>query len=314
MHTVGILKNLWKNKAVVRALFDSEHSENFIFVRYFRPGHFYSPLPDLAELRRTANTVFDRSAKSVEAVDLNETRQVELFRDFCDLYQELPFAERQAAGVRYYLDNPFFSYGDGVILYSFMRHFRPKRIIEVGSGFSSANMLDVSDRFFESPVEFTFIEPRPERLYSLLSQTDRKRCRIETQPVQEIDRRVFDSLEENDILFVDSSHIGRIHSDVLHLLFNILPRLRAGVIVHFHDIAWPFEYPEHWVYAGRAFNEAYFLRAFLQYNSAFEILYFNSFMATHHCEAIRNAMPLVLGVPSTKETEGNVSLWLRKTN
>jgi hypothetical protein len=196
-----------------------------------------------------------------------------------------------------------------------LRHFRPRRLIEVGSGFSSAAMLETRDRFFPGQLEFTFIEPYPERLYSLLSDDDRRVCRILAQPVQDVDLSVFDALGENDILFVDSSHIGRVHSDLLHILFNVLPRLQKGVIVHFHDILWPFEYPRNWIESeGRAYNEAYFLRAFLQYNPAFEVLYFNDFMKVHHRDEVIKALPLAMKQPTQGVTEGSSSLWLRKVS
>ena len=303
------LKQLWKNKVVVRELLSSQ---NFVFVSDYLPGHFHSPIPDLREIDANVDAIFDRSCKTVSAVNLNEGEQLRLLHAFAATYTEMPFQKKPTPGYRYYLDNPFFSFGDGVILYSFLRHFRPKRVIEIGAGFSSAAMLDVRDYFFDTPIKFTFIEPRPERLHAVLTEKDKKVCQIETKLVQQVDIRLFEDLEENDILFVDSSHVGKIHSDVSHILFNIFPRLKAGVIVHIHDVPWPFEYPEKWVREGRAYNEAYLLRAFLQYNAAFEILFFNSFIARHHAELIKRVMPQLLEVPSTKETEGNSSIWLRK--
>jgi len=173
-------------------------------------------------------------------------------------------------------------------------------------------MLDISDRFFGSAVDFTFVEPHPERLYGLLSAADRLRCRIEEKPVQEVGRQVFDRLGENDILFVDSSHVAKAYSDLLHILFNILPHLQRGVIVHFHDVPWPFEYPHRWVEGGRAWNEAYFLRAFLQYNPAFEIVYFNDFVAQQQPARLAQQIPLSIQPSSFADTVSNTSLWLRK--
>ena len=195
-----------------------------------------------------------------------------------------------------------------------MRQFQPRRIVEVGSGFSSAAMLDVNDRFLGRKLQFTFIEPYPDRLNSLLSAGDKSSCKILVKGVQQVELDAFQSLEENDFLFVDSSHVGKSHSDVLHILFEILPRLNKGVLVHFHDVMWPFEYPQSWLEEGRAFNEAYFLRAFLQHNSAFEVLFFNSFMMAQHAELLRIKMPRMLKSPSTPETIGNSSLWLRKVS
>ena len=303
------LRQVWENKAVLRALLDSE---NFAFVRDYPPGHFYSPIPDLRELREQTSARCEQGIENLPGIELNEARQLEMVDAFAQFYGELPFPDKQSRQFRYFFDNPFFSYGDGVILYSFLRSFRPMRVVEVGSGFSSAEMLDVNDVFFDRAVEFIFIEPRPERLYSLLSEEEKGSYRIEVKPVQRVETAVFRSLAENDVLFIDSSHVGKSHSDVLHILFEILPRLNKGVLVHFHDVMWPFEYPQSWLEEGRAFNEAYFLRAFLQHNSAFEVLFFNSFMMAQHAELLRVRMPRMLKSPSTPETIGNSSLWLRK--
>lgn len=305
----SLLRNVWARRVALRGVLDSD---NFAFVRDFPPGHFYSPLPDLAEVLQNAAAVFDSSHRELKGVNLNENEQKRLLLILAKFYPDLPFKADRIPQHRYFLDNPFFSFGDGIILYSLMRCFKPARVIEVGSGFSSAEMLDVNDRFFENGIDFTFIEPYPERLYGLLSAEDRKRCKVKVLPVQQVDPSVFSALEENDILFVDSSHVGKIRSDVLHLLFEILPQLKRGVIVHFHDVLWPFEYPRNWLEGGRAWNEAYFLRAFLQYNCSFEILYFNSFMAIHQSKALQMMMPLVLKTPSANDTVGNSSLWLRK--
>jgi hypothetical protein len=104
---------------------------------------------------------------------------------------------------------------------------------------------------------------------------------------------------------VDSTHVLKTRSDVNYILFEILPGFAPGVYVHYHDVYYPFEYTREWVYAGRAWNEVYALRAFLQYNTVFEIVYFNSFFATFHRERLRAAMPLCAMHPGS-------SLWLRK--
>jgi len=173
-------------------------------------------------------------------------------------------------------------------------------------------MLDFDEHCPDSNIEFTFVEPNPTRLRGLLSERDLQRCTLEVGPVQGCRSDVFDMLEENDCVFIDSSHVAKTGSDVVYLVFDVLPRLAAGVLVHVHDILWPFEYPRAWIEAGRAYNEAYMIRAFLQYNAAFEVLYFNSFMAKAHAPLLRATMPDVLRLPSSPETEGNSSLWLRR--
>lgn len=243
---------------------------------------------------------------------MNEEIQNEFANLFIEFYQEIPFSEKKNNHDRYYFDNLYFTYGDAISLYSMIRIFQPKRIIEIGSGFSSAEMLDINDRFFAYRMRLTFIEPYPERLLMLLRDQDGEIVTIKEKRVQQVPKDIFSELSANDILFIDSSHVAKTASDVLYILFDILPCLSAGVLVHFHDILWPFEYPNIWINEGRAWNEAYFVRAFLQYNTTFEILFFNSFMEVHHSKFLLDRLPLMLKVPSIKTTLGNTSLWLRK--
>jgi predicted O-methyltransferase YrrM len=303
------VRQLWANKRVLRDLLNSQE---YIFVRDFLPGHFYSPIPNLRDALNSVTTDQTGAVMAMPAINVNEASQTRLIELFSQFYPELPFPDKATEGARYYLDNPFFSYGDGIILYCLMRQFQPRRIVEVGSGFSSAAMLDVNDWFFGRKLQFTFIEPSPDRLNSLLSDGDKNSCNIVVNNVQHLEQDVFQSLDENDFLFVDSSHVGKTGSDVLHLLFRILPSLQKGVIVHFHDILWPFEYPKSWLQEGRAWNETYFLRAFLEYNSAFEVLFFNSFMAMQCRDIVSSKIPRVLSPSSFDETIPNSSLWLRK--
>lgn len=286
-------------------------SENLAFVKFSPLGHFYSPIPNLREIKKNSVLIFDQSAISLDSISIADDQQVKLLQLFRQFYREIPFSDKKVAHLRYYFDNAYFSYGDGFILYSFLRYWKPKRVIEIGSGYSSALMLDVNDSFFNNKINFTFIEPYTERLQRLLTQRDG--VNIEPIPVQEVALEKFSNLEENDILFIDSSHVAKIGSDVLHIIFNIFPLLKRGVIIHFHDILWPFQYPKKWVKGGRAWNEAYFVRAFLQNNSEFEILYFNSYMETHHKQTLKGMAPICLKHPSSKVTVGNSSLWLRRT-
>jgi hypothetical protein len=99
--------------------------------------------------------------------------------------------------------------------------------------------------------------------------------------------------------------VSRIGSDVNHLLFNVLPQLRAGCVIHFHDIFWPFEYPEDWVRQGYAWNEAYLVRAFLQYNQAFEVVLFNNYLTERHPDRVAALAPRLARGQSS-------SLWIRK--
>ncbi len=220
-------------------------------------------------------------------------------------YKNLPYTEHKQPKWRYYYHNQAFSYADAIWLYSMLREFAPGRIIEVGSGFSSCVMLDTAGTFLRKQPEMLFIDPNPQRLYDNMGTPVPGNVRVMPQEVQSVPMETFDALQDGDILFLDSSHVGKIGSDLLHLLFAVLPRLARGVLVHFHDIFYPFEYPLDWVKGGCAWNENYFVRSFLQYNDAFEILLFGDFLGKKHPELLRERMPLCL-----KNTGG--SLWLRK--
>ena len=277
------------------------------------PGHFYSPVVDIEYIRRRENRIFNSDVLTVCGIDLQDGRQNELLDAFITYYADLPFPEEPSDKFRYHFNNDFFAYSDGVCLYSMLRHARPKRLIEIGSGYSSALALDINDLFFERAIEFTFIEPYPDRLESLLTAKDKQseKVKVVRSFVQEIPISTFQSLEAGDILFIDSTHVSKTGSDVNHLLFNVLPSLNVGVHVHFHDIFYPFEYPSAWVYSGRSWNEVYLLRAFLQYNSTFRISYFNSYMEQMCREKISKCMPLCLRKPSKKLTIPG-SIWIER--
>ena len=174
--------------------------------------------------------------------------------------------------LRYYSANHYFTKGCAQILQCMMCTVRPNRIIEVGSGFSTAVMLDVNEHCFSNTIHISSIEPHSDRLRGLLHPTDQL-CIYEKR-VEDMPLDYFECLDENDILFIDSSHISKINSDVNYIFFEILPRLKKGVYIHFHDIFYPFIYPKSWIYEGRAYNEMYMLRTFLMNNERYKIQLF----------------------------------------
>ena len=268
-------------------------------------GHFYSPFPSISEVRGNEARLFPPAPRSLPGIDLREAEQLALLDELRGYYDEQPFPQAQTPPRRYRFDNPMFGHSDAIFLYAMIRHARPRRLVEVGSGYSSAVTLDTNELFFGNGIDCTFIEPYPDALHELLRDTDASRVRILPQPVQSVDLRVFEALEANDILFIDSSHVAKVGSDVNHLFFEVLPRLRVGVYVHVHDIVYPFEYPPSWVYEGRAWTEAYLLRAFLAFNDSFEVVLYPSFLATFHDALFAEQFPLCL-----RNTGG--SIWLRR--
>lgn len=271
---------------------------------WMSPGHFYSPIPSIDEVRAREGELFGPPPQSLPGIDLRADQQIALVRKLARFYGELPFPRTQSPETRYWFENWAYSYGDAIFLYSMLRHLQPRRIIEVGSGFSSAAMLDTADRWLPE-TSFTFIDPDTSTLDALLRPGDRERVTIISAKLQDVPLTTFDTLEANDILFIDSTHVSKTGSDVNRILFDILPRLAPGVHLHFHDIFYPFEYPKEWVYEGRAWNEDYILRAFLAFNSAFDIVLFGTWLARFHRQLLAELMPLTLENPGG-------SLWLTR--
>jgi len=271
----------------------------------FPPGHYYAAIPSIAEIERDAARIFAASAPEIPAIDLCPRQQLELLAAFTPFYAQMPRHAHKTPGFRYYHDNLFFGPCDALTLFCLIRHLQPRQIIEVGSGFSSALMLDTIEHFLPGRVACTFIDPYPDRLLSLLTPQDAAHTTLRRQKVQDVPLDLFRSLSANDILFIDSSHTVKTGSDVNYLIFQVLPVLASGVVIHFHDVWFPFEYPHQWIREGIFWNEAYLLRAFLQYNAQFQILLFNDYLVRFHNPLLAQLFPL-----APPWTGG--SLWIRK--
>lgn len=243
---------------------------------HFENGHYYSPIPNLHEIKANEQILFS-TKKEIGGIEINEEDQRQMFSSYLESIESFYKIIHGQEKLRYYTPNGFFEFFDAATLYSILKRFKPKRIIEVGSGFSSSVMLDTRDKL-NLNMELTFIEPFPDRLNHLLTEKDKENSTIIVSKVQDVHLDIFRNLEAGDILFIDSSHVSKIGSDVNYLIFEVLPELKKGVIIHFHDIFFPFEYPKEWLYKGYYWNEAYILRSFLQYNRNFSIMYWNDFI------------------------------------
>ncbi|MGB7346565.1 MAG: class I SAM-dependent methyltransferase [Pirellulaceae bacterium] len=239
-------------------------------------GQYYSPIASEESIDQharlevgIARSIHQRDA-DLDAIDLNLAGQQSLLDEFvaCN-------ALTDGWTKRYPRNNDFFQQMDAAVLHAMISRFRPRRIIEIGSGFSTLAILDSIDTNGLTSTELVLIEPNPERLLSNTSQSDQQRFTLlqRTLSIGDLDRIV--KLQENDILLVDSSHVYKIGSDVQLLFESLIPNLPAGVLLHIHDIFFPFDYPASWLRRGHHFNESYILRAFLQYNRDFEILLWN---------------------------------------
>ena len=268
------------------------------------PGSYQSPIANPAELQQYVAGL-PSIGPEITGITVDREAMIAEWESLLPFLTTCPFALAQTAGFRYYFENYFFGFGDGLMLHAMLRKYSPKRYIEIGSGFSSACAADTVDRYLDGRCALTFVEPFMERLLGVLGNRAGG-TRIFNMPVQSAPLEIFEELEAGDILFVDSSHVLRTGSDVAFELFEILPRLRRGVFVHIHDIGWPFEYPENWILQqNRSYNEAYAVRAFLINNAHWKILFFNDYFAKFEGARIQQSFPQVTG-------EFGGSLWLER--
>jgi len=275
-------------------------------------NHFYQPIPDTRTLK---DELWLRQSELV-GVNLNEQKQIQLLSKFlrfkCE-YGAFP-KNKTAKPWQYFMDNPNFGPVDAEILYCMIRHFKPKKMIEIGCGYSTylaAQAILRNEEESGYQAELIAIEPYPGEV---LKSGFPGLSKLIPMKVEEVDLAEYDELKENDILFIDSSHVLRIGNDVHHEYLEILPRLRKGVLVHIHDVFFPCEYPKQWVLEMHRFwNEQYLLQAFLTFNSAFDVLWCGSYMHLKHPDKLEDAF-----ASYNKETvwctqrPGVTSLWMRK--
>ncbi len=172
-----------------------------------------------------------------------------------------------------------------------MRQRKPQRVIEIGRGNTTLILAAAlrKNAIEGYPGELTSIEPYPA---AYLKSGVPGLTQLVEKPVQQVPLELFRSLGENDILFIDSSHVVSMDSDVLYEFLRILPELAPGVLVHIHDVFTPLDYPEKFVMQNLCFwGEQYLLEAFLSFNTAFQVMWSASAMQQFHSAILRQAFP-----------------------
>jgi predicted O-methyltransferase YrrM len=256
------------------------------------PGHFSSPIVNPIEADQHFRKLVVPSA--LPGIKLSRDEMISTWHSLLPFLRSNPFPETKGHKFRYAFDNPAYSWGDGSTLHAMIRQHRPQRIIEIGSGWSSACMADTVEHYLDGACLLTFVEPYPALVQELLGNF-LGQVQYFKKPVQDISLDVFRELEANDIVFIDSTHVLRTGSDVCFELFQILPCLRTGVLVHIHDMFWPFEYPRVWaVDENRSWNELYAVRAFLTNNADWRIVLFNDYLANFERPMLEATYPRFL--------------------
>jgi hypothetical protein len=258
------------------------------------PVHFYSPVPDLDDLKR--RDVWDRRSE-MPGVEFRPEAQVAYLLELGERYGRECAWSPQPTGdpSEFYTENQSFSFGCAAAAHGIIRDRKPKHLIEIGSGMSSIVLsaaLSLNEADGAQPANYTVIDPYPSPCLGTLPGTPPK---VIAERVEVVDVSLFEQLERGDILFIDSGHVVRIGGDVNFLFLDVLPRLKPGVVVHVHDIGLPYEYPRVYL-TNPAFRmlwtEAYLLQAFLAFNSQFEVLLGMAYLMHDRPESIRLAFPL----------------------
>lgn len=225
--------------------------------------HYYSPIADTRVLSRepARSRVWPAEAPTTAGIDWRPDEEIALVRDNLARQTDFTIPDGPTGDPRdYYAENEMFSRLDAWILQAMLRHFRPRRMIEIGCGWSSLITARVNREHLAGSLDFTCIEPFPP---DFLSGGVEGISRLIVSPVEQLSADTFLELGSGDFLFIDTSHTVKTGGDVVFLLQDVLPRLAEGVIIHVHDIFLPWDYPPEWVLVGRAWNEQYAVRAFL---------------------------------------------------
>jgi hypothetical protein len=234
--------------------------------------HFYHPVPRYEGVDRA---VFERP-HATPGIDFDPARFAVLLGQLGRHAGECDWPEAAGAPGTYHAGNGNFGYSSAALLHSMLRAQGIERVVEIGGGYSSLvtlAALDANRKEHGAAVEFTCVEPYPSAWlaaaiarsgYGRLLQVGAQRVPLDT----------FTSLDDRSLLFIDSSHVAKLDSDVNFLFLEVLPRLASGVWVHVHDIYLPYEYPSvHFFGPNKLFwNEQYLLQALLAGNRDFEVV------------------------------------------
>ncbi len=269
---------------------------------HITPNHYYEPIPDNRKIKERLWEV----ESDLPGLKLNPQISIELLSDF-SMYKKEYDDPKNKQTLRYRSDNLNYGPVDIEVYYCMIRHMKPGKIIEIGSGestFIASFALEKNKIEDAITSNLTSIEPYPSpELKKSFPGHD-----FIKKEVQDVDLSLFESLKKNDILFIDSSHSLKIGGDVQYEYLEILPRLNSGVLIHIHDIFMPSEYPKSWVLdTKRFFTEQYILQAFLTFNNEFEIIFPGSYMHIHYPKLLEKAFDSY-----KHELEWPSNFWMRK--
>lgn len=276
------------------------------FGAHFMPVSPYSPVPDTAKL---TERIWDADYSDLPNLGINEQKIVAFLDSLTPYARELSDVPRDYAAGVYYWNCGMFNGGDASLLYGIFRKHKPRRVIEIGCGYSTLMGLRAMRK--NGCGGYVCIDPSPNKDIEALAATgDIELIRL---PVQEVSIDLFRTLSANDILFIDSTHAVRIGSDAVYALLKVIPTVSPGVLIHLHDIFFPHEMPRDWVMDKHIFwTEQYLLTAFLAFNSHFEMLIPN-YACDRACARGALIQAAVKAFPYSPILGGG-SFWLRRVS
>lgn len=250
-------------------------------------NHYYEPQFD----NRTPKPDFSQD-RSLPGVDWNIPGQLALLERFVFSQELADTPKQKPETLEFYFNNGAFESGDAEYWYQVIRIIKPRRIFEVGSGNSTLMAINaIAQNQTDDPsykCEHICIEPYE------MPWLEESGVSVVRSKVEDVELSFFSNLQENDILFIDSSHIIRPQGDVLFEYLELLPSLRKGVIVHIHDIFSPRNYPKQWLQDEvRFWNEQYLLEAFLTHNGSWKVVGALNFLHHNHYDKFKTVAPFV---------------------
>ena len=247
-----------------------------------------------------------REDRLLPGINFNIDEQIALCKQFNYNKELLKFPLEKNKEAEFHYNNGSFNSGDAEYFYNTIRYFKPKQIIEIGSGSSTLMAINAIKANRKEDTNYQCkhlcIEPYEQPFLETLNvELIRKRVEL-------LDHSTFAELNENDILFIDSSHIIRPQGDVLFEYLEILPQLSSGVIVHIHDIFTPKDYLNEWVYNHVLWNEQYLLEAFISLNKEYKIIGALNYLSHNHKKVLEDVCPIL----ASQDNREPGSFWIQK--
>jgi hypothetical protein len=269
--------------------------------------HYYEPIPEY----ETLPPDYFAARHDYPGVSLKMSLALETMQGLAAYGSECQWPEEAPGGGGYFAANPSFGYSSAAILHSMIRWSKARKLLEIGGGYSSLISVEaLKNNAPDGDFRFTCVEPFPNDLVKRLIRENSKSCKLVQKKAEDLNPDFFLDLQENDLLFIDSSHVSKLNSDVNFLYLHVLPKLNRGVLIHIHDIYYPYEYPREHFYGRKKYfwNEQYLLSAFLTNNHNFEIIFPGYYIQKDFNVEFQLAFPAY--VPQKHRLTS--SFWIRK--